>query len=181
MDLLSWRLRKDWRPTQARWPRTPNLPYCHGNLARRGEIEARYGGTPPRRYIVSIRRRGIKNSQRKFLTSPAGLPRFSLSREMYRRCYSGEKKKARRLFTSPRRIYEPSAGGIPRLTSPTSPKKINSCWELCDFFLIQCAISFFISVDKVLDLFFFVNYLLISIFTCEHLSVIHFGRANIYC
>ena len=96
------------------------------NSSGRDISEVRRG--PPRRYI-SIRRRGIKNSQRKFLTSPAGLPRFSLSREMYRRCYSGEKKKARRLFTSPRRIYEPSAGGIPRLTSPTSPKKINSCWE----------------------------------------------------
>ena len=95
------------------------------NSSGRDISEVRRG--PPRRYI-SIRLRGSKICRRRFLNSPAELTSLFLSREMYRRCSSGEEKKARRRFTSARRIYEPSAGGIPRLTSPISLKKSEFCW-----------------------------------------------------
>ena len=99
------------------------------NSSGRDISEVRRG--PPRRYI-SIRLRGSKICRRRFLNSPAELTSLSLYREMYRRCSSGEEKKARRRFTSARRIYEPSAGGIPRLTSPISPKKSEFCWVLVE-------------------------------------------------
>ena len=112
------------------------------NSSGRDISEVRRG--PPRRYI-SIRLRGSKICRRRFLNSPAELTSLSLYREMYRRCSSGEEKKARRRFTSARRIYEPSAGGIPRLTSPISPKKSEFSWEeiACSvlsvsFYNIQC-------------------------------------------
>ena len=66
------------------------------NSSGRDISEVRRG--PPRRYI-SIRLRGSKICRRRFLNSPAELTSLFLSREMYRRCSSGEEKKARRRFT----------------------------------------------------------------------------------